>query len=107
LQIGEAKYGKPILDRGFTYETDIADALKFGIISFDATMKSNVSVGPPVDILCYQTDSLQANMRARLDEDDKYLQEIGRKWQDGIVKLVNQMPAADFTKPALGFATAA
>ena len=107
LQIGETKYGKPILDRGFTYETDVADALKFGVISFDATMKSNVSVGPPVDILCYQTDSLQANMRARLDEDDKYLQEIGRKWQDGIVKLINQMPSPDFIKRALGFASAA
>lgn len=106
LQIGETKYGKPILDRGFTYETDIMDALKFGIISLDATMKSNVSVGPPVDILCYRTDSLQANMKARLDEDDPYLQEISRKWQDGLVKLINQMPAADFSK-TLGFATAA
>jgi predicted proteasome-type protease len=46
-------------------------------------------------------------MRARLDQDDKYLQEIGRKWQDGIVKLINQMPSPDFIKPALGFASAA
>lgn len=98
LQIGETKYGKPILDRGFKYDTEIADALKFGIISFDATMKSNVSVGPPVDILCYETDSLRANMQARLEEDDPYLEEIGRKWQDGLVELINQMPAADFTK---------
>jgi putative proteasome-type protease len=107
LQIGETKYGKPILDRGFQYETDIADALKFGLISFDATMKSNVSVGPPVDILCYQTDSLHVNMRTRLDENDPYLQEIGRKWQEGLVKLINQLPSAEFTKSAHGFATAA
>jgi predicted proteasome-type protease len=48
-----------------------------------------------------------ANLRMRLDEDDPYLQEIGRKWQNGIVKLVKDMPAPDFTKPSLGFATAA
>ena len=107
LQIGESKYGKPILDRGFSYESTLMDAVKFGIISLDATMKSNVAVGPPIDILCYKTDSLQVKMRARLEQDDPYLLEIGRKWQDGIVRLVRQMPAADFSKPALGFATAA
>jgi putative proteasome-type protease len=107
LQIGERKYGKPILDRGFSYETNLADAVKVGIISIDATMKSNVAVGPPIDILSYEKDSLQAKSRAHLDEDDPYLQEIGQRWQDGIVRLVNQMPAPDFSKPALGFATAA
>src|ERR1700676_2969075 len=76
LQIGERKYGKPILDRGFSYETNLADAVKVGIISIDATMKSNVGVGPPIDILCYELDSLRSHMRARLDEDDPYLQEI-------------------------------
>ncbi|MGH7938592.1 MAG: peptidase, partial [Bryobacteraceae bacterium] len=58
LQIGETKYGKPILDRGFSYESSLMDAVKFGIVSLDATMKSNVAVGPPIDILCYKTDSL-------------------------------------------------
>lgn len=107
LQIGEVKYGKPILDRGFTYETDLREAVKFGIVSLDATMKSNVAVGPPVDILCYRTDSLQANMRMRMEDDDPYLEEIGRKWQDGIIKLVSEMPAADFAKPLVGYASAA
>ncbi|CAN5279217.1 proteasome-type protease [soil metagenome] len=110
LQIGETKYGKPILDRGFSYETDLRDAVKFGIISIDATMKSNVSVGPPIDILCYETDSLRANMRARLERDDRYLSEITQKWQDGIVKLVNEMPPPEFRPTGsntAGFATAA
>ncbi len=107
LQIGETKYGKPILDRGFSYETALGDALKFGIVSLDATMKSNVSVGPPVDILCYEMDSLQANKRLRLEKDDAYLAEIGRKWQDGIIKLVNDMPAALFPGSVLGYASAA
>ena len=101
LQIGETKYGKPILDRGFDYETDLCDAVKFGIVSIDATMQSNVSVGPPIDVLCYETDSLQANLRMRLDEDDPYLMEIGRKWQDGVTRLVNQMPAPNFGKATL------
>lgn len=108
LQIGEAKYGKPILDRGFSYETKLADAVKFGIVSLDATMKSNVAVGPPVDILCYKKDSLQANRRKRLEEDDPYLEEIGRKWGEGVIELVRQMPEPDFGKrPSLGFASAA
>jgi putative proteasome-type protease len=107
LQIGEAKYGRPILDRGFSYETKLSDAVKFGVVSLDATMKSNVSVGPPVDILCYRTDSLQADMRTRLEANDPYLLEIARKWQDGIIKLVNDMPAANFKNPPLGFANAA
>jgi putative proteasome-type protease len=107
LQIGDTKYGKPILDRGVNYETSLGDAMKFGILSIDATMKSNVAVGPPIDILCYETDSLRASLRTRLDEDDPYLLEIGRKWQNGIVKLVAEMPAPDFTKSRLGMATAA
>lgn len=107
LQIGERKYGKPILDRGFTYETELADAVKVGILSIDATMKSNVAVGPPIDILCYEKDSLHAKQRAHMDEDDPYLQDISDRWQKGIVKLVNEMPSPDFSKPALGFATAA
>ena len=107
LQIGEAKYGKPILDRGFSYETNLIDAVKIGVVSLDATMKSNVSVGPPIDILCYEKDSLHARMRARLEADDPYLEEIGEKWQAGIIKLVNEMPAADFGKPLVKIASAA
>ncbi|MFL6591058.1 MAG: peptidase, partial [Chthoniobacterales bacterium] len=85
LQIGERKYGKPILDRGFNYETGLADAVKVGIISIDSTMTSNVAVGPPIDILCYEKDSLLAKLRAHLEEDDPYLQTISQRWQDGIV----------------------
>ena len=107
LQIGESKYGQPILDRGLSYDSTLMDALKFGIISMDATMKSNVAVGPPIDILCYKIDSLQVKMRTRLEQNDPYLMEIGQKWQEGIVRLVRQMPVADFSKTALGFATAA
>ena len=107
LQIGERKYGKPILDRGFTHETALADAVKLGLISIDSTMQSNVAVGPPIDVLCYEKDSFRATMRARLQEDDPYLQTIAKDWQSGIVKLVNAMPAPKFGQHALGLATAA
>ncbi len=107
LQIGESKYGKPILDRGFSYDSSLMDAVKFGILSMDATMKSNVAVGPPIDILCHKADTLNVKMRTRLEQNDPYLQEISQKWQDGIVRLVRQMPVAEFHKSLLGFADAA
>jgi|ERR1051325_3611634 putative proteasome-type protease len=107
LQTGERKYGKPMLDRGFGYETGLADAVKIGLISIDATMRSNVSVGPPIDILCYEKDSLEAKLRLHLGKDDPYLLTIGQRWQAGLVKMVNEMPAPEFSKPALGLATAA
>lgn len=107
LQIGERKYGKPILDRGFNFDTGLADAVKLGLISIDSTMKSNVSVGPPIDVLCYETDTFQASMRGRLQEDDAYLQTIANDWQNGIVKLVNAMPPPDFGPSGVGLATAA
>ena len=95
LQIGEYKYGKPILDRGFHYETSLSDAVKFGILSMEATAKSNVSVGPPFDLLVYEKDSLEVKFRRRLEENDPYFREIQRKWGEGIVKLVEQMPGID------------
>ncbi len=96
LQIGESKYGKPILDRGFTHSTRLSEAVKFGILSMEATMKSNVSVGPPLDVFAYETDSFRVRLRSRIEEGDPYLRTIQTKWGDGIVKLVEAMPALEF-----------
>ena len=96
LQIGESKYGKPILDRGFNYSTRLSEAVKFGILSMEATMKSNVSVGPPLDVFAYERDSFRVRLRSRIDEGDPYLQQIQKRWGDGIVKLVEAMPGLDF-----------
>lgn len=96
LQIGESKYGKPILDRGFGYDTRLLEAVKFGILSMEATMKSNVSVGPPLDIFAYERDSLQVRYRCRIEEGDPYLRDIQRKWGAGIVRLVEEMPSLLF-----------
>jgi putative proteasome-type protease len=96
LQIGEFKYGKPILDRGFQYETKLADAVKFGMLSMEATVKSNVSVGPPIDLFAYEKDSLAVKYRCRIEESDPYFLDIQTKWSGGIVKLVEAMPKLRF-----------
>ena len=96
LQIGEFKYGKPILDRGFTFETPLRDAVTFGMLSMEATVKSNVSVGPPIDVLAYERDSLEVKYRSHLQEDDEYFHEIQAKWGQGVVKLVETMPRMRF-----------
>jgi putative proteasome-type protease len=96
LQIGEFKYGKPILDRGFTYHTRLTEAVKLAILSMEATMKSNVSVGPPLDVLALETDSLTVRHRARMEENDDYLRDIRQQWSAGLVKLVGEMPGMKF-----------
>ncbi|MDR3401177.1 MAG: hypothetical protein P4L99_01665 [Chthoniobacter sp.] len=96
LQIGEFKYGKPILDRGFHYDTPLRDAVTFGMLSMEATVKSNVSVGPPIDVFAYESDSLNVKYRSRLEEGDAYFHEIQTKWNRGIVQLVETMPHMHF-----------
>jgi putative proteasome-type protease len=96
LQIGEFKYGKPILDRGFTYDTPLRDAITFGMLSMEATVKSNVSVGPPIDVFAYESDSLEVKYRCRLEEGDAYFHEIQTKWNRGLVQLVETMPRMHF-----------
>ncbi|MGC1481124.1 MAG: hypothetical protein WA771_11510 [Chthoniobacterales bacterium] len=96
LQIGEAKYGKPILDRGFTFETPLAEAVRYGILSLDATAKSNVSVGTPFEVFCYETGSLTVRRRAVLHENDDWLCEIRQGWQKGLMGLIREMPDLPF-----------
>jgi putative proteasome-type protease len=96
LQIGEFKYGKPILDRGFSYETELQEALKFGVLSIESTMKSNLSVGPPIDIFCYEKDSFEVKYRYRMEDTDLHLQEVRNKWQNGLIELVAAMPVLRF-----------
>jgi putative proteasome-type protease len=84
FQIGEVKYGKPILDRILQRDTSLSDAAKCALISFDSTMRSNVSVGPPIDILIYRRDALKRNFEIRLEENDPYLQAIREGWGGAI-----------------------
>lgn len=84
FQIGEVKYGKPILDRIVRRELSLSDAAKCALISFDSTMRSNVSVGPPIDLMVYRRDTLEPGFTVRLEDDDGYLQAIREGWGEAI-----------------------
>jgi len=92
LQIGETKYGKPILDRALTVDSPLDEAAKLALLSFDATIRSNLSVGLPIDILLYETDSFSAANLATLDDDDPYWSTLRRGYSDGLSELVSRLP---------------
>ena len=92
LQTGETKYGKPILDRVITPDTSLADATKCVLISFDSTMRSNLSVGLPIDLLRYERDSLRVSGRMRLDQGDPYLGKLRTAWSEGVRDAFKRLP---------------
>jgi putative proteasome-type protease len=92
FQTGETKYGKPILDRVITPSTTLADAAKCVLVSFDSTMRSNLSVGMPIDLICYQRDSLEIQMRRRFDEGDAYFTQLSSQWSEGVKHVFSQLP---------------
>jgi putative proteasome-type protease len=92
LQIGETKYGKPILDRALTPESPLDQAAKLALLSFDATLRSNLSCGPPIDILRYETDSFIANNMAMLKDDDTYWNSLRNGYGEGLSGLVKMLP---------------
>jgi putative proteasome-type protease len=98
FQTGEAKYGKPILDRVVTQETSLRDTMKGVLISFDSTMRSNLSVGMPIDLLCIERDSLRATARQRFREGDPYFSALSRHWRDGIKMLFERIPDVPLLK---------
>ena len=80
FQVGESKYGKPILDRVLTPSTQLDEAAKCALVSMDSTLKSNLSVGLPLDLLVYRADSLQSNDHICMDERNPYFQMIHTTW---------------------------
>jgi putative proteasome-type protease len=92
LQTGETKYGKPIIDRVITRSTSLSDAAKCVLVSFDSTMRSNLSVGMPIDLICYQRDSLEIQMRHRFDEGDPYFADLSRQWSEGVRQAFRHLP---------------
>jgi putative proteasome-type protease len=96
FQTGETKYGKPIIDRVITRSTSLTDAAKCVLVSFDSTMCSNLSVGMPIDLLCYQRDSLEVRMRRRFDEGDAYFSALGKQWTEGTREVFSRLPDLDW-----------
>lgn len=92
LQIGESKYGKPILDRIIKKNTDLQTSALCALVSMDSTLKSNLSVGPPIDIAIYYTDSLQPGENYHLDQDSPYLRQISELWDKKMVESFLQLP---------------
>jgi putative proteasome-type protease len=92
FQTGENKYGKPIIDRVITRLTPLSDAIKCVLVSFDLTMRSNLSVGMPIDLICYERDSLQVRWRRRFDDGDEYFAALGHEWSEGTREVFRQLP---------------
>jgi putative proteasome-type protease len=84
LQIGEHKYGKPILDRAVRFDTDLYDALKIGLISMDSTMRSNLAVGLPIDLAIIRRDTIRAELNYRIDPGEPYFTDLRERWSEAL-----------------------
>jgi len=80
LQIGEHKYGKPILDRAVSHQTDLYDALKISLISMDSTMRSNLSVGLPIDVAVVRRDAFEPELLHRIEAGEPYFHDLRERW---------------------------
>ncbi|HVF63024.1 MAG TPA: proteasome-type protease [Casimicrobiaceae bacterium] len=92
FQIGETKYGKPIIDRVVHRGTSLTDAIKCVLVSFDSTMRSNISVGLPIDLLVYEHAAMRVKLQRRIDESDPYFQMVHKEWGEGLRRVFGQLP---------------
>ncbi len=101
LQIGEIKYGKPVLDRFLTPETSIDEAARCCLVSMDSTVRSNAGVGPPIELLIYRKDSFSLSEYFVFKDDDKYMLGLRRQWEDKLKEAFAQLPMLDkkYAKP--------
>ena len=97
LQIGECKYGRPILDRGIRHDrTSLDEAVRYALISLDSTMRSNVTVGPPIDLMVYARDELKIERCRRFDAKDPDLLAIHSMWEQALRKAIQELPPVRF-----------
>ncbi len=96
FQIGETKYGKPILVRAYDPEMSFERALKLLLVSFDSTIKSNLSVGLPLDYITYETDTFALTRQARVGADDPYFLSVSNGWGDALNAAFDQLPDFKF-----------
>lgn len=96
FQLGESKYGKPILDRVVTTGTPQKEAAKCVLISFDSTIKSNISVGLPIDLLWYPANSLRVGVQQRIREGDPYFSMLRQRWGGGLRRVFGELPDPDW-----------
>ena len=92
IQIGETKYGKPILDRVVTRQMDLMPATKCALLSLNSTIRSNLTVGLPIDLLIYHKDEFKVGLYHRIGEDDPYFEDLGQLWGEGLRNLFQVLP---------------
>lgn len=95
LQIGETKYGKPILDRIVRQDTPHETAMRCALVSMDSTMRSNATVGPPIELLFLPADQLAESNYRVYEENDEYLVELRKNWDEKICQAFNELPPLD------------
>ena len=98
LQIGESKYGKPILDRILTPASTIETAALCALVSMDSTMRSNLTVGPPIEVMVYHTDEFILTRHYRLADDSEYLRELKRSWDANLKEAFQRLPPVAWSK---------
>lgn len=99
FQIGETKYGRPILLRAYEPEMTFEDAVKLLCVSFDSTLKANLSVGMPLDVLVYKADSLEPGPSMRIEADNPYFSEVSSGWRDALQRAFEVLPDFSFDPP--------
>jgi len=100
LQIGEHKYGKPVLDRAIRFDTDPYDGLKIGLISMDSTMRSNLGVGLPIDILVARRDAFNPELHYRIEPGEPYFQDLRERWSAALRAAHIAIPRPPYKNPA-------
>lgn len=98
FQIGETKYGRPILVRAFDPDMSFSETVKLLLVSFDSTIKANLSVGAPLDLLLYEEDSLETGTRSRFESDDQYFRTISEVWGDELKSALSKLPEYKLAK---------
>ncbi|WP_455218145.1 hypothetical protein [Kaarinaea lacus] len=101
MQIGETKYGKPILDRIIENDTSLNDAARCALVSLDSTMRSNISVGPPLELAIYQADSLQEPRHLKIDTSTPLFIQIQEQWARGLQQAFDGLPRFDWETPVI------
>lgn len=101
LQIGEVKYGKPILDRIINRETELDRAARCALVSMNSTVRSNLTVGPPIDLLIYERNSLNGGRRMHLAENDPFAKQLSEAWNAGLIQALQNLPHFDWEATTL------
>ena len=100
LQIGETQYGKPVLDRLLTYDTDLDEAVKIGLISYSPTLRSDLAVGLPIDLVTMRTGARRADLLHRIEADDGYFRDLETRWSEALHAAAAAIPPPPYGSSA-------